>query len=113
LQTAPLLKPFANKPIISLPIGQFFILMKGCDKMDFLRINNEFQNLQKKLEDSERYIKGINNYLKKLDKEIIRLEQKRDMEKDVINSSVDNLIIEIKKQFKKSLEEIININNKE
>jgi len=81
--------------------------------MDFLRINNEFQNLQKKLEDSERYIKGINNYLKKLDKEIIRLEQKRDMEKDVINSSVDNLIIEIKKQFKKSLEEIININNKE
>ena len=81
--------------------------------MDFLRINNEFQNLQKKLEDSERYIKGINNYLKKLDKEIIRLEQKRDMEKDVINSSVDNLIIEIKKQFKKSLEDIININNKE
>lgn len=81
--------------------------------MDFLRINNEFQNLQKKLEDSERYIKGINNYLKKIDKEIIRLEQKRDMEKDVINSSVDNLIIEIKKQFKKSLEDIININNKE
>ena len=33
--------------------------------MDFLRLNNEFQNLQKKLEDSERYIKGINNYLKK------------------------------------------------
>ncbi len=80
--------------------------------MDFLRLNNEFQNLQKKLEDSERYIKSINNYLKKLEKEIIKLEQKNETEKDVIQKSVNTLLIEIKKQFKSSLEEIVNVNNK-
>ena len=40
--------------------------------MDFLKLNNEFQNLQKKLDDSERYIKNINNYLKKLEKDIMK-----------------------------------------
>lgn len=80
--------------------------------MDFLRLNNEFQNLQKKLEDSERYIKSINNYLKKLDKEIIKLEQKNEIEKDVIQKSVNILILNIKKDFKKSLEDIVNINKK-
>ena len=80
--------------------------------MDFLRLKNEFQNLQKKLEDSERYIKGINNYLKKIEKEIIKLEQKNETEKDIIQKFVNNLLIEIKKQFKASLEEIVNVNNK-
>lgn len=80
--------------------------------MDFLRLNNEFQNLQRKLEDSERYIKSINNYLKKLEKEITKLEQRNEIEKDVIQNSVNILLIEIKKQFKVSLEEIVNINNK-
>lgn len=80
--------------------------------MDFLRLNNEFQNLQKKLEDSERYIKSINNYLKRLEKEIIKLEQRNETEKDVIQKSVNTLLIEIKKQFKVSLEEIVNVNNK-
>lgn len=80
--------------------------------MDFLRLNNEFQNLQKKLEDSERYIKSINNYLKRLEKEIIKLEQRNETEKDVIQKSVNTLLIEVKKQFKVSLEEIVNVNNK-
>ena len=80
--------------------------------MDFLRLNNEFQNLQKKLEDSERYIKSINNYLKKLEKEITRLEQRNETEKDVIQKSVNTLILNIKKDFKKSLEDIVNVNKK-
>lgn len=80
--------------------------------MDFLRLNNEFQNLQKKLEDSERYIKSINNHLKRLEKEIIKLEQRNETEKDVIQKSVNTLLIEVKKQFKVSLEEIVNVNNK-
>ncbi len=80
--------------------------------MDFLRLNNEFQNLQKKLEDSERYIKSINNYLKKLEKEITRLQQRNETEKDVIQKSVNTLILNIKIDFKKSLEDIVNVNKK-
>lgn len=80
--------------------------------MDFLRLNNEFQNLQKKLEDSERYIKGINNYLKKLDKEITKLEQKNENEKDNTQKSINMLLLNIKKDFKQELEKIVNINNK-
>lgn len=80
--------------------------------MDFLRLNNEFQNLQKKLEDSERYIKNINNYLKKLEKEITRLQQRNETEKDVIQKSVNTLILNIKIDFKKSLEDIVNVNKK-
>lgn len=80
--------------------------------MDFLRLNNEFQNLQKKLEDSERYVKSINNYLKKLEKEITRLQQRNETEKDVIQKSVNTLILNIKMDFKKSLEDIVNVNKK-
>ena len=80
--------------------------------MDFLRLNNEFQNLQKKLEDSERYVKEINNYLKKLDREIIKLEQKNETEKDNIQKSINILILNIKKDFKNELDKIVNINNK-
>ena len=80
--------------------------------MDFLKLNNEFQNLQKKLDDSERYIKSINNYLKKLEKDIMKLEQKNELEKDTIQKTVNTLIIEIKKEFKKSLEEIVSVNKK-
>ena len=75
--------------------------------MDFLRINNEFQNLQKKLEDCEQYLKSINSLIKKLEKDIIKLEQKNKTENDVIQKSVNNLILEIKKQFKNSLDEIV------
>ena len=80
--------------------------------MDFIKLNNEFQNLQKKLDDSERYIKNINNYLKKLEKDIMKLEQKNELEKDTIQKTVNTLIIEIKKEFKKSLEEIVSVNKK-
>lgn len=85
---------------------------KGSGFMDFFRLNNEFQNLQKKLEDSERYIKSINGYIKKLEKDIIKLEQKNESEKDVVQKSVNTLVLDIKKEFKKSLEEIVNVNNK-
>lgn len=76
--------------------------------MDFLRLNNEFQNLQKKLEDSERYIKIVNSYIKKIEKEIVKLQQKNETEKDIIKKSVNTLLIEIKKDFKISLEKIVN-----
>ena len=81
--------------------------------MDFLKLNNEFQNLQKKLEDSEKYIKNINNYIKKCDKEIIKLEQKNETEKDIIQKTINILLLEIKKEFKKNLENIIGLNVKE
>ena len=87
--------------------------MKGGIFMDFLKLNNEFQNLQKQFENSERYSKGINNNIKKLDKSIAKLEQKNETEKDVIQKSINNLLIEIKKDFKRSLEEITLIDNKE
>lgn len=80
--------------------------------MDFLRINNEFQNLQKKLEDCEQYLKSINSLIKKLEKDITKLEQKNETEKDVIQKSVNNLILEIKKQFKNSLDEIVKSKSK-
>ncbi len=75
--------------------------------MDFLRLNNEFQNLQNKLENCEKYLKSINSLIKKLEKDIIKLEQKNKTEKDVIQKSVNNLMLEIKKQFKNSLDEIV------
>lgn len=80
--------------------------------MDFLRLNNEFQNLQKKLEDSEKYTKSINNYIKKIEKEIIKLEQRNEVEKDIIQKSINTLLVEIKKDFKSNLEKIVNVNNK-
>lgn len=80
--------------------------------MDFLRLNNEFLNLQKKLEDSEKFIKSISNYLKKLEKEIVKLEQKNELEKDIIQKAVNETIINIKKDFKKALEDILESNKK-
>lgn len=77
--------------------------------MDFLKINQEFQNLQKKLEESELYVKGINNLIKKLDKDLVKLEQKNESEKDNCQKIYNSLIITIKKEFKNSLEDIINI----
>ena len=78
--------------------------------MDFLKINNEFQNLQKKLEESEKYIKNINNCIKKTDKEIIKLEQKIELNKDIISKTIDILLLEVKKEFKDMLNDIINKN---
>ena len=80
--------------------------------MDFLRLNNEFQNLQKKLEDSERYTKSINNYIKKIEKEIIKLEQRNETEKDTIQQSINNLLFEIKTDFISNLEKIVIVSNK-
>lgn len=77
--------------------------------MDFFKINQEFQNLQKKLEDSDKYIKGINNLIKRLDKEITKLEQKNETEKDNIQKIFNSLIINIKNDFKNRLEEIVNL----
>lgn len=80
--------------------------------MDFLKLNNEFLNLQKKLEDSERFVKCINNYLKKLEREIMKLEQKNEVEKDIIQKAVNETILNIKRDFKKSLNDIMESNKK-
>lgn len=85
---------------------------KGCDIMDFLRLSKEFQNLQKKLEESTKFDKNIKDYIKKLEKEIVKYEQRNETEKDIMQKSINNLLIEIKKDFKSNLEKIININNK-
>lgn len=80
--------------------------------MDFLKLNNEFLNLQKKLEDSERFVKSINNYLKKLEKEILKLEQRNEMETDIIQKAVNERILNIKSDFKKALNDIMESNKK-
>lgn len=80
--------------------------------MDFLKLSNEFQNLQKKLEESTKFDKSIKDYIKKLEKEITKYEQKNETEKDLIQKSINTLLIEIKKDFKSNLEKIVNINKK-
>ncbi len=78
--------------------------------MDFLKLNNEFQNLQKKLEESEIYVKKINNYIRKIDKDILKLEQKIEIDKDNLQRNINILILEIKKEFKNILEDILKVN---
>jgi len=80
--------------------------------MDFLRLSNEFQNLQKKLEESEKYVKSINGYIKKLEKEIVKYEQKNETDKDIMQKAINNLLIEIKKDFKDNLQKIVDVNKK-
>ena len=80
--------------------------------MDFLKLNNEFQNLQKKLEESEKYRKNINDYIKRIDKEIMKLEKSNETEKDNIEKMINNLILEIKKDVKMTLQEIIKVEDK-
>lgn len=75
--------------------------------MDFLKLNSEFLNLQKKLEYDERIIKELKQYLKSVEKDIKKLEQKIGVEKDNIQKSINLLILEIMQEFKKSLEDII------
>lgn len=77
--------------------------------MDFLKLNNEFQNLQKKLEESEIYVKKINNYIRKIDKDILKLEQKIEIDKDNLQRNINILILEIKKEFKNILEDILKV----
>ena len=78
--------------------------------MDFLKLNNEFQNLQKKLEESEIHVKKINNYIRKIDKDILKLEQKIEIDKDNLQRNINILILEIKKEFKNILEDILKVN---
>lgn len=77
--------------------------------MDFLKLNNEFQNLQKKLEESEIHVKKINNYIRKIDKDILKLEQKIEIDKDNLQRNINILILEIKKEFKNILEDILKV----
>lgn len=77
--------------------------------MDFLKLNNEFQNLQKKLEESEIYVKKINNYIRKIDKDILKLEQKIEIDNDNLQRNINILILEIKKEFKNILEDILKV----
>ena len=77
--------------------------------MHFLKLNNEFQNLQKKLEESEIHVKKINNYIRKIDKDILKLEQKIEIDKDNLQRNINILILEIKKEFKNILEDILKV----
>ena len=81
--------------------------------MDFTRLNNEFLNMQKKLEDNEICIKKLKIFIKSIDKEIIKLEAKRKNEKDVVQNAIYCSIIEIKKNYRKELEKILSIEVKE
>lgn len=75
--------------------------------MDFLRLNNEFQKLQKQLDNSKLCIKKINSYINTLNKKIIKLEQENEREIDSVHKHINLLIIEIYKTHKSALENII------
>lgn len=75
--------------------------------MDFLRLNNEFQKLQKQLDNSRVFIKKINSYINTLNKKITKLVQENEKEKDSVRKSINLLIIEIYMAHKSSLEEIM------
>lgn len=73
--------------------------------MDFTKINNEFMNLQIKLESNEKIIQKLNDYIKKLNKEILKLKNKN--EKDELQKSVNILIIGFKESVLKELTMIV------
>lgn len=97
-----MIKPLAIKPITLSPIIN--VNRKG-DVMDFTKINNEFMNLQIKLESNEKIIQKLNDYIKKLNKEILKLKNKN--EKDELQKSVNILIIGFKESVLKELTMIV------
>lgn len=73
--------------------------------MDFTKINNEFMNLQIKLKNNEKTIQKLNDYIKKLNKDILKLKNKN--EKDKIQNSVNMFVIDLKENILNELTEII------
>ena len=77
--------------------------------MDFLKLNSEFQNLQKQLEESMTLQKKIKQLVKNLEKEINKLEQKRSTETDILNKAIIEYKIEFLKNQKTDLETIMTV----
>lgn len=73
--------------------------------MDFTKINNEFMNLQIKLKNNEKIIQKLNDYIKKLNKDILKLKNKN--EKDKIQNSVNMFVIDLKENILNELTEIM------
>lgn len=79
--------------------------------MDFTKIQNEFINLQEKIDKSNKVIKGINDYIKVLNKDITRLKNKS--EKDKMQKVINEFIINIKESVVSSLTDIVDEKGKE
>ena len=77
--------------------------------MDFLKLNSEFQNLQKQLEESMALQKKIKQLVKNLEKEINKLEQKRSTETDILNKATIEYKMEFLKNQKNNLETIMTV----
>lgn len=75
--------------------------------MDFLKLNSEFQNLQKQLEESMTLQKKIKQLVKNLEKEINKLEQKRNTETDILNKAIIEYKMEFLKKQKNDLETVM------
>jgi len=73
--------------------------------MDFTKIQNEFMNLQEKVNKSNKIIKGVNDYIKVLNKDITRLKNKN--EKDEMQKITNTFVISIKESVIKALTDII------
>ncbi len=73
--------------------------------MDFTKIQNEFINLQAKIESSDKIVKGINDYIKILNKDVAKLKNKN--EKDEMQKQINTFIIGIKESVINSLTNII------
>ncbi len=75
--------------------------------MDFLKLNSEFQNLQKQLEESIVLQKKVKQFIKKLEKEIEKLNQKQNTEKDILEKAIIEYKMEFLKKQKNDLDTII------
>jgi len=73
--------------------------------MDFTKIQNEFMNLQGTIEKSNKVIKGVNDYIKTLNKDITKLKNKN--EKDDMQKIVNTFIINLKESVVKTLTDIV------
>lgn len=62
-------------------------------------------NLQIKLKNNEKIIQKLNDYIKKLNKDILKLKNKN--EKDKIQNSVNMFVIDLKENILNELTEIM------
>lgn len=73
--------------------------------MDFTKIQKEFMNLQEKIESSNKIVKGINDYIKALNRDVTKLKNKN--EKDDMQKQINLFIIGLKESVINSLTNII------
>lgn len=80
--------------------------------MDFLRLNNEFQMLQEKLDNYSKTEKKILEKLKRTEKQIIKLEDKKNKENSNMTQKILDLEIAYQKEIYNFLNELV-LNSKE